>query len=36
VLYGAYSGNPVPEPSAMLLLGTGVASLLAYAWRRRK
>jgi DNA-binding beta-propeller fold protein YncE len=26
---------PVPEPSALVLLGIGAVSLLAYAWRRR-
>jgi len=26
----------VPEPSAIVLLGIGVVSLLAYAWRRRR
>ena len=26
----------VPEPSTLLLLATGVAGLLAYAWRKRK
>jgi len=26
---------PAPEPSTLLLLGIGAASLLAYAWRRR-
>ena len=26
----------VPEPSTALLLGIGVVSLLAYAWRRRR
>jgi hypothetical protein len=31
---GAYA--PVPEPSTVLLLATGVIGLLAYAWRKRK
>jgi hypothetical protein len=30
------SGAPVPEPSAIVLLGAGAFSVLAYLWRRRK
>ena len=30
------SNTYVPEPSAMLLLATGMLSLLAYAWRKRR
>jgi hypothetical protein len=29
-------GAAVPEPSTFVLLGIGVISLLAYAWRRRR
>jgi hypothetical protein len=28
--------SPVPEPSTLALLGIGVISLLAYAWRQRQ
>ena len=28
--------TPVPEPSTILLTVTGLAGLLAYAWRKRK
>ncbi len=31
-----HPGAAIPEPSAMALLGMGAASLLAYAWRKRK
>jgi hypothetical protein len=27
---------PVPEPGTWLLMGTGLAGLLGYGWRRRK
>jgi len=27
---------PVPEPSALVLLGSAMLGLLAYAWRKRK
>jgi hypothetical protein len=44
---GAYNGElsidnvhltvtPAPEPSTLVLLGTGALSLVAYAWRKRK
>jgi hypothetical protein len=29
-------GTPTPEPSAIMLLATGLLGLLAYAWRKRK
>jgi len=28
--------DPIPEPSSMILLATGLFALLAYAWRKRK
>ncbi len=31
-----HPGAAIPEPSAMVLLGMGAASLMAYAWRKRK
>jgi hypothetical protein len=34
VVTNAYS--PVPEPSTIMLLTTGLVSLLAYAWRKRR
>jgi hypothetical protein len=33
---GLVAGGVVPEPSTFVLLGTGVISVLAYGWRRRK
>jgi probable HAF family extracellular repeat protein len=32
----AYLLTPTPEPSTLLLMVSGLAGLLAYAWRRRK
>ena len=32
----AFLLTPVPEPSSLVLLGIGAASLLAYVWRRAK
>ena len=32
----SFAFGPVPEPSALVLLGIGAISLLGYAWRRRK
>ena len=29
-------GAPIPEPSTLALLGCGLVSLLAYAWRKRR
>ena len=29
-------GNPIPEPTTLLLMGTGLLAILALAWRRRQ
>lgn len=31
-----YTTSPIPEPCAMVILATGLAGLLCYAWRKRK
>ena len=31
-----FEGTVVPEPSALVLLGTALMGLLAYAWRKRR
>ena len=30
------SAAPIPEPSTLVLLASGLIGLLAYAWRKRK
>jgi len=34
--YGTIFSLTIPEPSTFALLGVGIATLLLYAWRRRK
>ena len=34
--YSSFSFTPVPEPSTIVLVLTGVLGLLAYAWRKKK
>lgn len=36
VTSGYWDAIPVPEPSALIVLASGLMSLLAYAWRKRK
>ena len=36
VTKGFVISTPVPEPSALLLIATGLVGLLAYAWRKQK
>ncbi len=31
-----FAGTTIPEPTSMVILATGFAGLLAYAWRKRK
>jgi hypothetical protein len=35
-VYLNFTSAPTPEPSAIVILATGLLGLLAYAWRRRK
>ena len=34
--FPSYPPPPVPEPSTLLLTASGLAGLVAYAWRKRR
>jgi len=33
---GSFTIPPIPEPSTLLLLASGLVGLLCYAWRKRR